>query len=619
MTKLSSKLIAFLGVLGAVAACGEAGAPDESLGTADVVAYVDTDASGNLSANDEMLSGVTVTLYDGESVVGTSVTNANGHAFFEDLPPGSYRVELADGPAGAALVTNPSPSAVIPVQGDTTAVEFRFVYFPGTVNGVIYRDDDADGQLDPSDTRGAGLWVWLRSDANGAMGARIDSVRTDAAGVYAFDRLAPGAYWLEFEQPTTISYGASGTTRRVVVAPQATLSENATYTGSLLLTIDEARDRNVGSLVTVRGNVTVPSGVFTSGTGGVNSEIWIQDATGGIAVFFQPLPAGTTYSLGQQLEVTGTLGDFSGQKQITSPTVTVLSGTQTVNPVGVTGAQVAARTHEGKLVTASSLTVVSVGGGTSPAFNVVTTDAAGATVTIRVSGANTGLTRSSFVVGQTYTITGVQSVFISGTGTVTPQIKPRFSTDVVLQTAAPGLVVITEIMPNPAAVSDNNGEFFEIYNAGGTAVNLNGWTFVDASTSATPHTITGLTIQPGDYMVFGLDANSATNGGMTVDQQYAGIFLNNSGGDRIVLKDASGATVDSVAFTGSPPTGASWGVIDPTADNSNINGTNWQVQTSVYGAGDRGTPNARNDNQVGPTAPLAGTGPFMDNRRTVRR
>jgi len=40
-------------------------------------------------------------------------------------------------------------------------------------------------------------------------------------------------------------------------------------------------------------------------------------------------------------------------------------------------------------------------------------------------------------------------------------------------------LVITEIMQNPSAVSDGDGEYFEVYNSGGAAVNMNGYTIVD--------------------------------------------------------------------------------------------------------------------------------------------
>ena len=45
--------------------------------------------------------------------------------------------------------------------------------------------------------------------------------------------------------------------------------------------------------------------------------------------------------------------------------------------------------------------------------------------------------------------------------------------------ASPGDVVINEIMQNPSAVSDSAGEWFELFNPTGSAIDINGWTIQD--------------------------------------------------------------------------------------------------------------------------------------------
>jgi hypothetical protein len=40
-------------------------------------------------------------------------------------------------------------------------------------------------------------------------------------------------------------------------------------------------------------------------------------------------------------------------------------------------------------------------------------------------------------------------------------------------------VIINEILQNPAAVSDSDGEWFEIHNPTGSAVDIDGWTIED--------------------------------------------------------------------------------------------------------------------------------------------
>ena len=46
-------------------------------------------------------------------------------------------------------------------------------------------------------------------------------------------------------------------------------------------------------------------------------------------------------------------------------------------------------------------------------------------------------------------------------------------------TSAGGTIVINEIMQNPLAVADASGEWFEVYNAAPTPIDINGWTIRD--------------------------------------------------------------------------------------------------------------------------------------------
>ena len=40
-------------------------------------------------------------------------------------------------------------------------------------------------------------------------------------------------------------------------------------------------------------------------------------------------------------------------------------------------------------------------------------------------------------------------------------------------------IIINEIFQNPSAVTDSNGEWFELFNSGLTDIDINGWTFGD--------------------------------------------------------------------------------------------------------------------------------------------
>jgi hypothetical protein len=607
--KISPRL-SFLLVSFALSACEEASAPEGQAGDLTVAAYIDNDASGSLTPGDTPLANFEVALFRGSQQLATARTAADGRVTFNDLEPGSYHVEpVGPVPAGASLTSNPSPSAVIDFRGRSVSVDFRYAMFPGVITGRVFRDENSNGTFEQGvDVPGPGLWVFLRADT-GAAGAKLDSVRTDSLGAYRFGLVAPGSYFLEFERLGAINYGASGATRRVTVVGAATTRQDVLFTGSIFVTIREARATPAGGTVGVLGDVTVPPGRFIiGGTSGAMSEMWVQDTSGGIAVAFVPTGDSATFRLGTRVEVVGTIGLFNQQEQIGSstapPTVRARPGGSAVAPRPNTVAEARALTDEGELIVVSGLRVVTIGGGTNPAFNVTTVSATNDTLVIRVSGAETGLTRASFIVNERYNITGVLTQFQA-----TPQVKPRFATDVVQIVVTPvARIILNELMANPNAVSDANGEYIELHNWGTASADIQNWTIEDAAANKDTINIS-LVVPAGGYVLLALNGNPAVNGGLTVDFVFERVSLNNTGtpADRIILKDASAATVDSVAYAAAQAAaGIAVGVRDPSAENADATGTNWQAQTSTYGTAptpDRGTPRAQNDGYITPTQP----------------
>ncbi len=168
------------------------------------------------------------------------------------------------------------------------------------------------------------------------------------------------------------------------------------------------------------------------------------------------------------------------------------------------------------------------------------------------------------------------------------------------QGASKDKIVITEVMQNPAMVWDSVGEWFEIYNDGGSPVDLDGWTITDELYNT--HVITGpLVIGSGAYLVFGRNANSAINGGVTVDYATGtDIFLFNSS-DRLVLIDDQQREIDRVAWddgaTFPDPNGASMSLTK--VSKKNDKGSNWCASTTVFGDGDLGTPGWANSCATG--------------------
>ncbi|MGB5660888.1 MAG: lamin tail domain-containing protein, partial [Thermoanaerobaculia bacterium] len=159
-------------------------------------------------------------------------------------------------------------------------------------------------------------------------------------------------------------------------------------------------------------------------------------------------------------------------------------------------------------------------------------------------------------------------------------------------------LVIHEILNNPAAVGDNDGEWFEIFNPSDSDVDIDGWTIRDDGSDS--HVINNggpLLVPASGYVVLGNNADSLTNGGAPVDYSYgSGWFLSN-GADEVILLDDLLFEVDRVEYDGGPifpdPTGASMALIDAALDNNM--GENWCTSTSPFGDGDLGTPGRAND------------------------
>ena len=167
-----------------------------------------------------------------------------------------------------------------------------------------------------------------------------------------------------------------------------------------------------------------------------------------------------------------------------------------------------------------------------------------------------------------------------------------------LSVSAGPQIVINEVMADPAKVTDENGEWVEIHNWGGSAISLQGWKIASGNDAA--HTIsTAVTVPAGGYVVLAKNGAKNKNGGVTVQYAYGTALTFANAGDWISLKDGAGATIDSVAWTATTA-GTARGVKDPSADNLAVGGANWQAAATLYNTTDRGTPGKQNDGYVVP-------------------
>lgn len=198
--------------------------------------WLDTDEDGLQDADEPIVAGVQVSLYDAVgTLVATTETDANGEYWFDTsdglLPGTEYQIRLdrpADfAPGGPLAGTTPTATAAgtnrgidsngetQDIDGTTTVVaeittpaanrndhsfDFGFVPTPVSIGDYVWIDADGDGQQDSGEAPVAGVEVRLLD----ADGNEVATTTTDANGYYAFtDLRASSDYTVAF--PTTVT------------------------------------------------------------------------------------------------------------------------------------------------------------------------------------------------------------------------------------------------------------------------------------------------------------------------------------------------------------------------------------------------------------------------------
>ena len=180
------------------------------------------------------------------------------------------------------------------------------------------------------------------------------------------------------------------------------------------------------------------------------------------------------------------------------------------------------------------------------------------------------------------------------------------STDDTAPAAA--TLVISELMKDPDAVSDDFGEWFELTNIG-PDVDLNGLEVQDADGNG--FVVAGaLAMASGTQRVFAVSADAAANGGVTPDYVYdvADLKLSNEGGSITLI--LGGRAVDTVAWDSLPAVKGHAIALDPDALDPERNdlAESWCAAGSPYGDGDFGTPGTANESCSGAPPDADGDG-----------
>ena len=162
--------------------------------------YRDADRSESLEDGEKLYQGVTVDLLDNAgNVVATTTTDASGAYAFTNLEEGTYKVRVRkEGPIADLDQTEDPDATKDNTSGDITLelndpikenVNFGYIS-DNSISGTVYRDDNRSGALNSGESGYPEQTVQLL-DKDGTV---IATTKTDANGMYSFDKLPDGTY-----------------------------------------------------------------------------------------------------------------------------------------------------------------------------------------------------------------------------------------------------------------------------------------------------------------------------------------------------------------------------------------------------------------------------------------
>lgn len=178
-------------------------------GTISGTAYLDDNFSATPDQGEKTVSGLTVTLLDGNGETVDSVrTNGKGVYSFEGLNPGTYKLQLS-AKAGYAFTKLGEGNVIVNTgdgTGESALLELPLgeslngmnigMILPGLVEGSVFMDVNDNGMKDENEAGFAGTRVRLM-DENGEVFAAV----LDDTGLFRFDAVMPGRYYLRYELP----------------------------------------------------------------------------------------------------------------------------------------------------------------------------------------------------------------------------------------------------------------------------------------------------------------------------------------------------------------------------------------------------------------------------------
>ncbi len=200
--------------------------------------WIDADLNGLSDSWELPLQSIPVKIYAdvnnnglvdlADALLASSTTNTTGQYAFAGLQAARYLVDVVEtapafpaelllGSGGANLTTG--LLAINPTSGTVADMaDFGYAY-DGSITGVIFRDDNSNTLRGPGESAAANVEIFLYPDTNANGIIDLDEVpiaetMADAAGLYTFAKLPPGAYIVNVDESTVTT--ATGTTGSMV-------------------------------------------------------------------------------------------------------------------------------------------------------------------------------------------------------------------------------------------------------------------------------------------------------------------------------------------------------------------------------------------------------------------
>ena len=181
-------------------------------GTISGLVWEDSNANGLRGTGDNGRASVPVELLNSSGTFISSTTSASDGSYqFANLVPGSYSVRLGtttnlsvtlqDVGSDDTIDSDISPTtrsvALSVSSGQTVGYTDMGVYVPVTIQGKAWTDTDANGIRSMMEMGLSGVPVTLRKSD----GTFVASATTDFSGNFSFSGVAPGQYYLDFDNP----------------------------------------------------------------------------------------------------------------------------------------------------------------------------------------------------------------------------------------------------------------------------------------------------------------------------------------------------------------------------------------------------------------------------------